>query len=190
MKIELRVQPAAVGANVKTNATAWFSRTGFTMIELLTVITVIMILAALVLGAAAYVSRKADEGRCQARMQTIKNALEEYKLDYGKYPQGTETTITGETTYNTLFKVLFSKPIVPPPTGGRPSGETRPYLSDTNFLNSSLQLVDPWGNYFRYKAPGTHNKTMYDLWPFGPNSVDDSGNATTSDDINNWSSGH
>ncbi len=153
-------------------------RAGFTLIELLTVITVIMLLAALVLGAAAYAGRKADDARCHAYIQKIKSALEEYKIDYGKYPQQGAGAVP--------YAALFSTPI----GTGRPSGEKRPYITETNNLNSSLQFTDPWGNYIRYQAPGTHNKTMYDLWSFGPNGVDESSSSTTSDDINNWSSGH
>jgi len=153
-------------------------RNGFTMIELLTVITVIMILAALVLGAAAYAGRKADDSRCQAYLQRIKNALEEYKLDYGKYPQQGQGTVP--------YAALFSTPL----SSGRPTGEKKPYITDTNNVNSSLQFMDPWGNYIRYQAPGVHNKTMYDLWSFGPNGIDESASTTTSDDLNNWASGH
>ncbi|MCX7009579.1 MAG: type II secretion system protein GspG [Kiritimatiellaeota bacterium] len=153
-------------------------KTGFTMVELLAVITIIMILAGLVLGAAAWAGRKADLGRCQARMQIIKNALEDYKLDYGKYYQ---QPAAGPVPYAALFTT--------PLNTGRPTGEKRPYLTETNFVNSSSQLMDPWGVYFRYQAPGTHNKATYDLWSFGPNGVDDSAN-TTSDDLNNWASGH
>jgi general secretion pathway protein G len=176
MKTVLSSQPAAGGADVQTNGCARRSRSGFTLIELLTVITVIMILAALVLGAAAFAGRKADEGRCQARLQTIKNALEDYKLDYGQYPP---LPTAGAVPY----AALFTTPIA----SGRPNGEKKPYLTETNFLNSSSQLTDPWGNYFRYQAPGatTRNKTTYDLWSFGPDGLENTG-----DDLNNWSSGH
>lgn len=167
MKTETQVQQAAG------------TKTGFTMVELLAVITIIMILAGLVLGAAAWAGRKADIGRCLARMQTIKNALEEYKFDYGKYPQ---LSSAGAVPYAPLFST--------PLNSGRPSGEKRPYISETNFLNSSSQFSDPWGNYFRYQAPGVHNKSMYDLWSFGPNGKDDSASTTGSDDINNWASGN
>lgn len=166
MKIEANGQRPAGG-----------ERRGFTMVELLAVITIIMILAGLVLGAAAWASRKGDLARCQGRMQLLKNALDEYKLDYGKVPQG---------SYTLLYTELFSKPL----SSGRPGGERKPYISDTNFLNTSKQFVDPWGNYFRYQAPGARNKEAYDLWSFGPNGKDESGSSTGSDDLNNWSSGH
>ena len=170
MKTEIRGQKSEINGR----------ESGFTLVELLAVITIIMMLSALVLGAAAWAGRKADTGRCQARMQLLKNALEEYKMDYGKYPQQGLGAVP--------YAALFSTPI----GSGRPGGEKRPYISDTNFVNSSQQFIDPWGNYFRYRAQasGLHNNGMYDLWSFGPNGSDDSGSTTGSDDINNWSSGH
>jgi general secretion pathway protein G len=167
MKTESRVQQAVV------------RKTGFTMVELLAVITIIMLLSAMVIGAAAWAGRSADNGRCQARMQMLKNALEEYKLDYGRYPP---LASAGPVP----FAALYHTPI----SSGRPGGEKRPYISETNFVNTSLQFVDPWGNYFRYQAPGSRNKGAYDLWSFGPNGSDESASTTGSDDINNWASGH
>lgn len=152
---------------------------GFTLVELLAVITIIMILAGMVIGSAAWAGRKADVGRCLARIQIIKNGLEEYKLDNGKYPQGNESI---------LYDRLFNTPI----NTGRPSGEKRPYITETNFLNSSKQFVDPWGKPFRYQAPGaaSRNPATFDLSSDGPNGQDERSVTTGSDDINNWSSGH
>lgn len=167
MKIEIKGQSSEVSRN-----------RGFTMVELLAVITIIMILAGLVIGASAVASRKADVGRCLARVQFIKNALEEYKLDYGKYPPGNESI---------LYNRLFNDPVN---GSGRPNGIKQPYISETNFLNSSKQFVDPWGKPFRYQAPGSRNKITFDLSSDGPNGKDERGVTTGSDDINNWSSGH
>jgi general secretion pathway protein G len=41
--------------------------------------------------------------------------------------------------------------------------------------------LDPWGNPYRYKAPGVHNPGSYDLYSAGPD-----GKADTGDDIGNW----
>jgi general secretion pathway protein G len=156
-----------------------FQASGFTLVELLAVITIIMLLAALVIGASSIAGRKADVGRCLARIQIIKSGLEEYKLDYGKYPPGNESILSDR---------LFYKPV----NTGRPSGEKRPYLSETNFLNASKQFVDPWGKPFRYQAPGSVNRNpaTFDLSSDGPNGQDERSVTTGSDDINNWSSGH
>lgn len=63
---------------------------GFTLVELLAVITIICILVALVLGMAEYAKRKAMIARTHAELQKMKNALQEYKLAVGSYP----TTLT------------------------------------------------------------------------------------------------
>jgi len=47
-----------------------------------------------------------------------------------------------------------------------------PYLKQT--------IIDPWGNYYRYAYPGTHNKDTYDVWSLGPDGVE------SADDIGNW----
>jgi len=153
---------------------------GFTLVELLAVITIITMLAALVVGGASYALRKAAMARCYANMETIKNALSDYSLDHGGYPLGTEDG-SGQSL---LYKALISDPL----NNGRPTGEKNPYLHDTSFVTKSspLQLVDPWGNYYRYKAPGGYNQNGVDLWSCGPDGNDDKG---LKDDINNWSSG-
>ena len=138
---------------------------GFTLVELLAVITIILLLATLVIGAASYATRKADTMRCTQRMELIKNALSLYFADYNTY----------SLNQNNLFPDLFQTPI----SIGR-----NPYLTDTNFVNSNNLLVDPWGNAFGYTFPGVHNApTLYDLWSNGPDGVQGTG-----DDINNWGS--
>ena len=62
---------------------------GFTLIELMTVVAIIAVLAGLILGIAGYAVRKADISRAMADMEKIKNALEEYRLAYGSYPTNT-----------------------------------------------------------------------------------------------------
>ena len=56
-----------------------------------------------------------------------------------------------------------------------PPGHTGAYLES--------EALDPWGQPFRYKYPGTHNPGGYDLYSIGPNKVDDGGSG---DDIANW----
>lgn len=52
-----------------------------------------------------------------------------------------------------------------------------PYLE----VNAGKLPLDPWGEPYMYRFPGTHNKSGYDLWSKGPDKVD--GN---DDDIGNW----
>lgn len=42
--------------------------------------------------------------------------------------------------------------------------------------------VDPWGNPYQYRFPGTRNAEKYDVWSLGPDGVE------SDDDIGNWES--
>ena len=76
----------------------------FTLIELLTVIAIIVILASLVLYAASGVMSKAARSRATTEIQAYGTALEAYKNDNGIYPPTGNnalplTTTNGTTTY-------------------------------------------------------------------------------------------
>lgn len=62
------------------------SRPAFTLIELLTVMVVIAILAALVLSISGFANKKGATARAQAEIQAISAACESYKTDNGTYP--------------------------------------------------------------------------------------------------------
>ncbi|MCS7084346.1 MAG: type II secretion system major pseudopilin GspG, partial [Aquificaceae bacterium] len=75
----------------------------FTLVELLVVVIILGILAALVVPR---VIGRVDEARIEAtrvQLKAIKDALEQYKLDNGQYP----TTEQG-------LKALVEKPTAPP----------------------------------------------------------------------------
>ena len=61
-------------------------RTGFTLVELLVVISIITVLAALLVPAVYFAIQKAKEGRIALELANIEKALEGYKLQYGEYP--------------------------------------------------------------------------------------------------------
>lgn len=62
------------------------NRAGFTLIELLVVITVIGILMGIVLGISAVAKRKSTESKTMSELQKIRDAMEEYRVQYGQYP--------------------------------------------------------------------------------------------------------
>lgn len=61
-------------------------REAFTLVELLVVISIIAVLAALILPVATSVSRVKKENTAQAELQQIETALESYKAAHGVYP--------------------------------------------------------------------------------------------------------
>ena len=103
---------------------------GFTLIEVLVVIIILGLIAALVVPR---ITGRLDEAKVEAtkiQMRSIKDALEQYKLDNGIYP----TTEQG-------LKALVEKPNTPP----LPS-RWRPYLDKLP--------QDAWGRDFVYLSPG------------------------------------
>ena len=63
-------------------------KSAFTLVELLTVIAVIAVLAAFLIPTINSVGRKVKISRAQAELEQIETALENYKAKYGSYPPG------------------------------------------------------------------------------------------------------
>lgn len=63
------------------------ARAGFTLIELLVVITVIAMLFALVVGGFTYADRYSKTSSTEKTLAAIKLGLENYKADFGEYPE-------------------------------------------------------------------------------------------------------
>jgi general secretion pathway protein G len=114
---------------------------GFTLIELMVVMVIIGVLAALIVP---NVLERADEARTTAARTDVNNlmqALKLYKLDNQAYP----TTEQG-------LQALVNKP-----TTGPTPGNWKPYLDKLP--------KDPWGNSYQYLNPGV--KGEIDVMSFG-----------------------
>jgi general secretion pathway protein G len=133
---------------------------GFTLIEIMVVVIIIGLLAAVIVPT---VINKVDDARiskAKADIQSLETALTMYRLDNSKYP----TTDQG-------LQALVAQPTDPSVRHWRPGG----YLQRVS--------KDPWGNDYHYEAPGTHGKE-YDLYTLG--SDDQPGGDGVAADIGNW----
>jgi general secretion pathway protein G len=100
---------------------------------------------------------KSEVKAARAQINALEKALDQYRLDVGRYPD----TAAGLTAINT-----------------RPEGDSRwngPYLA-------KAVPVDPWGNPYQYRAPGEHGE--YDLFSFGQDGRP--GGEGDAADIVNW----
>ena len=138
------------------------SRKGFTLIEIMVVIVILALLAALV--GPKLMGRTDDAKITDARVQikNIETALKLYKLDSGNYP----TTEQG-------LSALVSKPTV---------GVIPKSYKDEGYLESKKVPKDPWGNEYLYVSPGEHGD--YDLYSLGADGV--KGGEGKNADITSW----
>ncbi len=137
-------------------------QSGFTLIEIMVVVVILGVLAALVVPNIMSRPDQAKVTVAQTDVKAISSALEMYRLDNGYYPsseQGLEALVV------------------------MPSGSPEPRnWNPDGYLKKIPQ--DPWGNPYQYERPGSKNPTSYDLYSLGADARigGDGFNA----DIGNW----
>jgi general secretion pathway protein G len=133
---------------------------GFTLIEIMVVVIIIGLLAAVIVPT---VISKVDDARivkAKQDIQALETALTQFRLDNAKYP----TTEQG-------LAALVTQPTDPSIRHWRPGGYV-PRLSK-----------DPWGYDYHYENPGQHGKE-FDLFTLGAD--DQPGGEGQAGDIGNW----
>jgi general secretion pathway protein G len=133
---------------------------GFTLIEIMVVVVILGLLAAIIVPT---VISKVDEARvtkAKQDIQSLEAALTLFRLDNSKYP----TTEQG-------LVALVVQPTDPSIKHWRQGG----YLQRVS--------KDPWGNDYQYLYPGTHGKE-YDLFSLGADGTP--GGDGINADIGNW----
>lgn len=118
---------------------------GFTLIEVLVVIVVIALLASLVAPNVFRHLGSAKDATARSQIQMLGAALDAYRLDNGRYP----TTEQG-------LEALSRAPGLEP----RPRNWRSPYLR-------GAVPLDPWGNAYVYRSPGTQTEFGFDLLSLG-----------------------
>ena len=138
------------------------SRDGFTLIDILVVITVIAILAALV---SPMVFRNVGDAKsvaARSQIETLGLALDTYRLDNDYYPATNQGLAALER----------------PPAGDPAARNWRgPYLK-------KLVPPDPWGRPYVYLGPGQVNPNGYDLYSLGRDGV--AGGEGEDADVTSW----
>ena len=134
------------------------AQAGFTLIELMVVLVIIGVLAALIVP---NVLERADDARVTAARTDINNimqALKLYKLDNQRYPSAEQG-----------LQALVAKPTTPPiPPNWKPYLDKLPN--------------DPWGHPYQYLNPGV--KSEIDVMSYGADGV--SGGEGKNADIGSW----
>jgi general secretion pathway protein G len=129
----------------------------FTLIEMVLVLGII----ALLVGAGIFQLTGVLEGgqnkRVKGDLTTLTSAFRAYEMQNGFLP-------STEQGVNALVERPSSRPA---PTDWRPM--------------LKRMILDPWGNPYHYRRPGTKDKGGFDIYSAGPD-----GQAENADDIGNW----
>jgi type II secretory pathway pseudopilin PulG len=178
-------------------------RAGFTLMELVIVIGIIMLLMGLLFPAFNMVRRQAQKAKCRTLIHQVEAACDHYRNLNGTYPD------------SAVIASKFPLSGGPPPTPPLVSAVAEPDWAiiadellqrlktvDRDNFAAMAALNDPWGKplhyrptqYYPFLATAAHevdkdpppHPDSFQLWSIGVDEQDGYGDAT-SDDISNWS---
>ena len=137
-------------------------RGGFSLLELLIVLAIIGLIAAMVLPNLIGRQQQANIDITKESIHSLDQALKLYAVDHNaQYPEGSNDALT-----QLIQPVNSSNQPLPP------------YMEKIP--------TDAWGNPLNYEYPNTKGSGPVDkpaIWSNGPDGKDDNG---SNDDINNW----
>jgi general secretion pathway protein G len=158
MMVQWLAVRTADGSRSRSRAPAG-AQAGFTLLEVLVVLVILGLLAAVVAGPQIFKylgTAKSEAAKVQ--VQQISSALDLYRLEVGRYPTQEEGVVA----------------LIEAPAG----------LTKWNgpYLKKKEAIVDPWGRQFLYKVPGQHGD--YDLYTLGADNTQ--GGNGEDQDVTNW----
>lgn len=135
-------------------------RRAFTLLEIMIALAILGLLVGLAVSNLDTIFGGAQVSTARLFVnESIKLPLTTYRIHMGDFP----TTAEG-------LQALGTAP------GNRGDQWRGPYL------DGGKMPVDPWGQPYVYRYPGTKNKSGYDIFSKGPDKAEG-----TADDIGNWS---
>jgi general secretion pathway protein G len=131
---------------------------GFTLVELLVVITIIALIMGIVGPRVLNYLTESKAKAAKIQIESFASALDLFFIDAGRYPSGPEG-----------LAALVNRP-------GNVTAWNGPYLK------GGVVPADPWGNAYVYRAPGQHG--TYDILSYGSDGLE--GGTGAAQDITSW----
>ncbi|MBK7406074.1 MAG: type II secretion system major pseudopilin GspG [Phycisphaerales bacterium] len=139
------------------------SARGFTLIEVMIVIAIVLALSAIVALRLFGRKEQADVSLTQTDVNNIKRAFSLFRLDFNRWPTEEEGVA-----------VLWDKEKLDPEAD---QSKWQKYLEEP-------MEKDRWGNPWGYHQQSERgDESEYDLWSYGPNGEDENGEG---DDVTSW----
>jgi type II secretion system protein G len=168
---------------------------GFTLVEILVVITIITLLVSLLVVLIGSVIDRARYAKTATTIKMLDEACKTYKLDFGEYPPddkkssaslhhhlGIPRKITTQRSELGTALVSTKPPII---------DWQRDLLDDSRGIpdpmTNPVKIMDAFGQPIRYGLPARYNKNGPDIWSSGKNEKDEYvDTANDYDDVTNW----
>jgi general secretion pathway protein G len=166
---------------------------GFSLMELVVVVAIIVVLAGLTLGAFGFIQQKQARTKATTQVALIAKELQEYHADNRSYPVNTD--VNGERGDEVLYKALYWEGYEARDSGGKiyvkefdPNYNTKGGQAWIKGTEAQARIVDPWGYYYRYRTGEQAINPDFDLWSVGPDGKTnpDPKHKDSQDDVKSW----
>jgi prepilin-type N-terminal cleavage/methylation domain-containing protein len=163
-------------------------RSGFTLIEMITVVAIMILLAGLVISTASWAQRKAAMDRATGEIKAMGAGIDAYKIDNGTVPQSEDTDLldprihfspagsSSGSYYQKASAYLYGAltgdldPVGKP--DGKPEAGNKAYYSFTRAQTNATRdatgaisqvnyIQDPFGNAYGYSTAGLKEEAEY-----------------------------
>jgi general secretion pathway protein G len=128
----------------------------FTLMEMLVVVGIIMLIAAIAMPAYFKIQDNASKAAARAQIKSFETAIAAFRMDMGRFPRSLDElmTSTGDRKWN------------------------GPYLGNTTFIPK-----DPWGNPYLFQCPGSGDRP-FEITSYGSDGT--AGGSGSGMDISNY----
>ena len=157
------------------------SSPAFTLIEMLTVMAVIAVLASLIVSVNGFAQKKSALVRAEGEIRTMATACENYKADMGDYPRDARSDAEAEASTDSLCPLIDGDPLAAKyknaclflykslsgdePADGKGAAkvyyEFRPDQLKKGSNGNIEYIKDPFGNSYGYSTNGAATEEIY-----------------------------
>lgn len=180
------------GTPISKRTRARVTARGFTMMELLVVMGIIVLLAGVLFAYTGPIRERGRRASAKKLIESVYNATEQYRLDFRAYPPDSFGAYNGIEALAYFLTTSFRRAPIAVNGEVQASINAGPYLqlqpSELVDLSGAkrMSIVDPWRSPLKYRLDSRTQNDVWDttktvvnfiptIYSYGPNRVDDNG---------------